>query len=227
LAQIVNLSGVSDESSRDRILQAGVEAASIHGISRLTVGDVAKRAGVSRPTLYKHFHSKEALVAAAVEREADRMVELVAVHQLPADPRAALEAGILAVLRVTREHPLLDRLIRTEPETLLPLILEDGGAVSLRVRATIEAILRERFDPADEVVLRRYVDLVTRLIISYAVNAPDDPPEVVADIVATVLVDGAWSLIDPTGSVRAATGSPVTVPTPAGPVAVGPVTQEF
>ena len=186
-----------ETGTRDRILQAGVEAAAIHGIARLTVGDVAKRAGVSRPTLYKHFRSKEDLVAAAVAREADRMVEAVVVRDLPTDPRQALEAGILAVLRVTREHPLLDRIIRTEPETLLPLILEDGGAVSLRVRSTIESILVERFEPIDPVVLRRYADLITRLVISYAVNAPDDPPEVVAHIVAAVLVDGALSLVEP------------------------------
>jgi AcrR family transcriptional regulator len=193
---------MAEESTRDRILQAGVEAASIHGIARLTVGDVAKRAGVSRPTLYKHFRSKDDLVAAAVEREADRMVREVAVPDLPDDPREALASGIRSVLRVTREHPLLDRLIRTEPESLLPLILQDGGAVSMRVRGTIEAILTERFDPIDPVLLRRYADLVTRIIISYAVHAPDDPPEVVADVVATVLVDGAWSLIDPTGALR-------------------------
>ena len=186
-----------ETGTRDRILQAGVEAAAIHGIARLTVGDVAKRAGVSRPTLYKHFRSKEDLVAAAVAREADRMVEAVVVRDLPTDPRRALESGILAVLRVTREHPLLDRIIRTEPETLLPLILEDGGAVSLRVRSTIESILVERFEPIDPVVLRRYADLITRLVISYAVNAPDDPPEVVAHIVAAVLVDGALSLVEP------------------------------
>ncbi len=188
---------MTETGTRDRILQAGVEAAAIHGIARLTVGDVAKRAGVSRPTLYKHFRSKEDLVAAAVAREADRMVEAVVVRDLPTDPRRALESGILAVLRVTREHPLLDRIIRTEPETLLPLILEDGGAVSLRVRSTIEAILVERFEPIDPVVLRRYADLITRLVISYAVNAPDDPPEVVAHIVAAVLVDGALSLVEP------------------------------
>ena len=188
---------MTETGTRDRILQAGVEAAAIHGIARLTVGDVAKRAGVSRPTLYKHFRSKEDLVAAAVAREADRMVEAVVVRDLPTDPRQALEAGILAVLRVTREHPLLDRIIRTEPETLLPLILEDGGAVSLRVRSTIEAILVARSEPIDPVVLRRYADLITRLVISYAVNAPDDPPEVVAHIVAAVLVDGALSLVEP------------------------------
>jgi AcrR family transcriptional regulator len=202
LTQDVNLLVVTDPDVRDRVLQAAVEAAAIHGISRLTVGDVAKRAGVSRPTLYKHFRSKEELVAAAVEREADRMVSAVAPAELPDDPRAALEAGILAVLQVTRDHPLLDRLIRTEPESLLPLILEDGGPVSSRVRATIDAIVRERFQVVelDEVVLRRFVDLVTRLVISYAVNAPDDPPDVVARIAAAVLVDGAWSFIDPSAS---------------------------
>jgi AcrR family transcriptional regulator len=187
---------VTEETTRDRILQAGIEAAAIHGIARLTVGDVAKRAGVSRPTLYKHFKSKGELVAAAVEREADRMVQQVAVAELPEDPHQALSAGIRAVLRVTREHPLLDRLIRTEPESLLPLILEDGGAVSLRVRGTIEEILVQRFQPVDPVLLRRYADMVTRLVISYAVNAPDDPPELVADVVARVLVDGALSILE-------------------------------
>jgi len=188
---------VTEPSTRDRILQAGIEAAAIHGIARLTVGDVAKRAGVSRPTLYKHFKSKDALVAAAVEREADRMVKQVIVAELPDEPHLALSTGISAVLRVTREHPLLDRLIRTEPESLLPLILEDGGAVSLRVRSTIESILTDRFDPVDPVLLRRYADMVTRLVISYAVNAPDDPPEVVADVVARVLVHGGLSLLTP------------------------------
>lgn len=186
---------VTGDSTRDRILQAGIEAASIHGIARLTVGDVAKRAGVSRPTLYKHFKSKDALVAAAVEREAARMVEQVIVADLPDEPHLALSVGIRAVLRVTREHPLLDRLIRTEPESLLPLILEDGGAVSLRVRGTIESILIQRFDPVDPVLLRRYADMVTRLVISYAVNAPDDPPELVADVVARVFVHGGLSLL--------------------------------
>lgn len=199
---------VAEETSRDRILQAAIEAAAIHGIARLTVGDVAKRAGVSRPTLYKHFRSKTDVVAAAVEREADRMVREIAVEDLPEDPRQALAVGIRAALRVTREHPLLDRLIQTEPESLLPLILQDGGAVSMRVRGTIEDILIQRFEPLDPVLLRRYADLVTRLIISYAVNAPDDPPELVADIVARVLVDGVLSLLINNEAIEAEEAAP-------------------
>lgn len=186
----------SSEPTRDRILGAAVEAAATHGIGRLTVGDVAKLAGVSRPTLYKYFRSKDVLVAAAVEREAERIVQAVVIQDLSLDPREALEQGMRSVLKVTREHPLLDRVIRTEPEALLPLLLEDGGPISMRVRSTIESILTERFDPIDDVLRRRFADIVTRLMISYAVNAPDDPPEVVARIVSVVLVDGAWSLIE-------------------------------
>jgi deoxyribodipyrimidine photolyase-like uncharacterized protein len=39
--------------------------------------------------------------------------------------------------------------------------------------------------------LRRFADVVTRLLISYAVSAPDDPPEVVAHFLSTFLVHGA------------------------------------
>ena len=41
----------------------------------------------------------------------------------------------------------------------------------------------------DVVVHRRFADIVTRLLVSYAVSAPDDPPEVVAASIATFLVD--------------------------------------
>ena len=53
----------------DRILDAAVEAAALHGIGRMSVADVAKRAGLSRPTVYKRFPSKDELVRATVERE--------------------------------------------------------------------------------------------------------------------------------------------------------------
>lgn len=176
----------------ERILIAAVEAAAIHGISRLSVSDVAARAGVSRPTLYKYFPSKDALVAAAVAREAAAMVRSVSAAALAHDdPRQALEQGILAALRIARDHPLLDRVIRTEPETLVPLLVADGGPVLALVRSAVEGILVSRMETSDPVATRRFADLVTRLVISYAVNAPDDPPELVAATAASILVDGA------------------------------------
>jgi AcrR family transcriptional regulator len=173
------------------LLDAAVEAAAIHGLSRLAVGDVAKRAGLSRQTLYKHFPSKEALVAEAVLREAQAMVgEIVAAAEAHDDPRASLEAGILVTLRLTREHPLLDRLIRTEPESLLPLLIGDEGPVAGAVRAVVEQIITRRLPDLTMVETRRAADLLSRLLISYAVSAPDDPPEIVAEFIATLVVEG-------------------------------------
>ncbi len=183
----------------ERILDAAVEAASIHGITRLSVADVAKRAGLSRPTLYKRYPSKDALVSAAIVREAARVITAVqqAVDAVDRGEggKAALIAGIGTALRQLREHPLLDRIVRTEPEMLVPALTTDDGLVLSAVRPPIEAMIVDRFEPLDPVTSRRLADMLTRLLISYALNAPDDPPEVVATVVAAVVVDGASSLV--------------------------------
>ena len=179
----------------DTILRAAVEAAAVHGLTRLSVADVAKRAGLSRPTLYKHFPSKDALVAAAVQREASAMADAVrTVVDGIADPRAALDAGILLALRLVRDHPLLDRVVRTEPEVLVPLLTTDASPVTGALRPPVEAMIAGKYPALDAVALRRVADLLVRLLVSYALSAPDDPPEVVASMIATVIVDGVPSL---------------------------------
>jgi AcrR family transcriptional regulator len=184
---------VSDTA--DTILRAAVEAAAVHGLTRLSVADVAKQAGLSRPTLYKHFPSKDALVAAAVQREASAMADAVrTVVDGIADPRAALDAGILLALRLVRDHPLLDRVVRTEPEVLVPLLTTDASPVTGALRPPVEAMIAGKYPALDAVALRRVADVLVRLLVSYALSAPDDPPEVVASMIATVIVDGVPSL---------------------------------
>ncbi len=178
----------------DRLLDAALEAATIHGITKLSMGDVARRADLSRQTLYRYFPSKDALITAVVTTETASLIEQVvdAARRLD-DPRASLEAGILAALRVVRDHPLLDRLVRTEPEALLPLLTAEGSPAMVQVRTIVELLLAERRPPGltDDIALRRFADIVARLLISYAVSAPDDPPDVVAHYLSTFLVPDA------------------------------------
>lgn len=186
---------------RQRLLRATLEVAAVHGLARLSVGDVARAAGLSRQTLYKHFPNKQALVAEVVAEEARTMIEaVVAAATAEADPRSALEAGMLAALRLTRDHPLLDRLVRTEPESLIPLLVSESSAALLLVRQAVTAVLAERFPALGHVDLRRLADMVARLLVSYAVSAPDDPPEVVAAVAAGFLVDGVANLASPVAS---------------------------
>ncbi|MGH3633200.1 TetR/AcrR family transcriptional regulator [Mycobacterium sp.] len=53
-----------DTSTRHRILTATAEVLSRNGKRKLSLSDVAIQAGVSRPTLYRWFPSKEELLAA-------------------------------------------------------------------------------------------------------------------------------------------------------------------
>ena len=53
----------------------------------------------------------------------------------------------------------------------------------------VEAVVAERFPGLDDVVRRRTADVLVRVLISFALNPPDDPPEVVASVVA----GPAWS----------------------------------
>ena len=184
-----------DRPARERLLDAALEAAAVHGLAKLSVGDVARQAGLSRQTLYKHFPSKDALVAETILREAQRMVvQIVAAADAEPDPQRSLEVAILTTLQVARDHPLLDRLLTTEPESLLPLLTTEGSPAMVRVRSVVELLVAER-SPAgvgdDPVALRRFADVVTRLIISYAISAPDDPPEVVAHYLSLFLIPDA------------------------------------
>jgi len=184
----------SDTPIPQRLLDAALEAATLHGISKLSMGDVARRADLSRQTLYRHYPSKDTLVAAVVTAETGKLIEqVVAAALAETEPQASLEAGLLTALTVLRDHPLLDRLVRTEPEALLPLLTTDSSPVMVQVRGVVEAILTEgNPDLTQEpVAMRRFADVVTRLLISYAVSAPDDPPEVVAHFLSTFLVHGA------------------------------------
>ena len=190
-------------SARDRLLDAAVDVATTNGLTKLSVGDVAKRAGLSRQTLYKHFASKEDLVAQAVLRETGDMVEQVVVaadaHE---DPEDSLEAAIATMLRVARAHPLLDRLITTEPEALLPLLVGDRGPVPGAVRAVGESVLAQRLPDLDPADVHRAADVLGRLLVSYAVAAPDESPEVVAAFLARTLTAGLTSSADASTSPR-------------------------
>lgn len=188
----------SDELTiRQRLIDAALTTATTHGIAKLSMGDVAKQAGLSRQTLYRYFPSKEALVATVVLSETSKLVDRISAASVDLDdPQQALSASLCTALQVLRSHPLLDRLLRTEPDALVPILATDNGPVMVHVRAVVESIVAERTpDVADDPVgRRRFADVVTRLLISYAVSAPDDPPEVVADYVSNFLVHGALAV---------------------------------
>lgn len=181
----------TDAPAQERLLDAALEVAAVHGLSRLSVGDVAKRAGLSRQTLYKHFGSREDLIAQMVLREAGAMVEeIIAAAEAHEDPLASLEAAIVRALEVVRDHPLLDRLLATEPEALLPLLVDGEGSVLDAVDLVARQMLEARLPELSEPQVRSGADLLSRMLVSYAVRPPSQEPAVVARVLSTAIVAG-------------------------------------
>jgi AcrR family transcriptional regulator len=54
----------ADDPMRERILRATSKVLCRHGYGKLNLSDVAAQAGISRPTFYKFFSSKDDLLAA-------------------------------------------------------------------------------------------------------------------------------------------------------------------
>ena len=129
------------------------------------------------------------------------------------DPVDALQAAIEAVLVRTRDHPLLQRILSTEPAALLPLLVTDGGGqdttvVGGFVRAVTAQLVAEKAPELPPEGRHRLADMIARLMISYAVNPSPEPPEEVASSMARILIHGAAGRVRPSSSTSHISGDP-------------------
>lgn len=160
-----------------RILRATLEQAELVGIRRTTMEDVARRSGVGRATLYRRFPTKAALIDAVVLAEVHRFLEGSArarSHAATLEDR--LVYGTVFTVTFLREHRLLKKLLRTEPETILPSLTIDAGAILDFATDQSVAQLRSEIygeaptTPAQEKHLRTVSELHTRLTLSFIVT---------------------------------------------------------
>ena len=112
------------------ILDAALDEFLAYGLRRTNVDVVAKRAKVSRATLYRRFDGKDALVQAVLVRECRRFFESIVAktgHLSTVEER--LVEGFVVGVRYAREDRLMNRLLASDPEALLPYLTVNGGAV--------------------------------------------------------------------------------------------------
>lgn len=129
---------VGEDVLFDRVAAAALDEFVEHGIRRTSMEDVARRAGVSRMTVFRRFASKQGLVEVVIAREVRRgMQELDLLWEGAETLEDRLVAGFEFAGRYVRGHPLFDRLLRSEPEVLLPPLTLEGGPVLELYRSLI------------------------------------------------------------------------------------------
>jgi AcrR family transcriptional regulator len=136
-------SDTPDDAMSERVLDAALSLVAASGAPHLTMDDVAARAGVGRMTVYRRFGGRQQLLDALAVRECRRCLAQIAAALDPNKPieERATELFV-ATLRVIREHPMLARLARVEPEALLHELNRDSSAVFRLVRRFLVAQVR-------------------------------------------------------------------------------------
>jgi AcrR family transcriptional regulator len=131
-------------SSQRNILDAAQACVMDVGLRRTTLADVARRAAVSRMTVYRQYGDLDTLVAALLTRELVAVVDQARkeVAQLPTARERLVEAGVRVVERIDH-HPLYRRVLDLDPELLLPLIVDRFGSTQQAVLELVTEQLQE------------------------------------------------------------------------------------
>ncbi|MBL1074430.1 TetR/AcrR family transcriptional regulator [Nocardia sp. 2] len=152
----------------EQLLESALSAFLDFGIKRTSMGEIARRAGISPATLYRRFESKNDLVEAVGVREAQLFVAQIEerVQTVSRDGRAVDEQMVeifVAFITNLANNQLLQRLLRTEPEIILPRLTTQAGPVLAVGRSYLADKLR---------------------VLQQAGAAPDFDAELVAEIFA-------------------------------------------
>ncbi|MEV5333836.1 TetR/AcrR family transcriptional regulator [Streptomyces werraensis] len=175
-------------SDNDAVLDAVRDCVLAVGVRRTTLTDVARRAGVSRMTLYRRWPDVRSLVGDLMTREWIAVANGAMPEPGPdTTARELLTRGLVDAVRDFVAHPLFRKILDVDPELLLPYVLDRLGASQEALLELLAGVLREGH--ADGSVRRAPVErqarsvllIVQSFTLSLRTVTDEDDPELSAE----------------------------------------------
>lgn len=164
------------------ILDAAVVEFERHGFRRVALDDVARRAKISRTTIYRRFANRDELVAAVIDRENAVLFADIAAELKSRRPQSNyyVEAFTLSIMRF-RQHRVLTRMLADEPGLTLELARQHWDAAVERMASALRVIFPAGFaERIGEQAVSELADTVLRYA-AMALLLPTREPLVTAD----------------------------------------------
>lgn len=144
------------EQQRERILNLACELFLAHGVDGFSMRKLAKAVGVTAPALYKHYESKERLLADVMSQGYQRFAQYLYRGLVGSSPLERLVLASEGYLDFALENPRLYEFIYGAPETAgMSQLPEEVQALGLaigqfwfdRVRECMDEGLLQEGDP--------------------------------------------------------------------------------
>jgi AcrR family transcriptional regulator len=173
---------------RDTLLDAVGDLLRERGWNDVPMAEVARRAGVSRQTLYNEFGDRTGIAQAYVLREAESFLADVeaAIDRRPGDPRGAVAAAFEVFLTSASRHPIVHAIATGQGEGLLALVTTGQSPVVELATVRLATMLADGWPQLGAGDSQAVAECVVRLGISYA-TLPTGPPRSTAQSLARVL----------------------------------------
>lgn len=171
-------------STRDRALDAAHASILELGTERTTMVEVARRSGVGRTTLYRHWPDIRALFADLLTRELTTAVTRVSPDLAePTRPRGVDEIAdqLSGIADQIRTDPLLDAMRRHEAGLLAEYLLRRLGASQRALVSLLTSVLAHSADPrlagrdAETVATMLYLAIQGAVLSAPLADPPLDP----------------------------------------------------
>ena len=165
------MTGEPSTESRDRVLAGAYECVGRFGMAKTTIDDVAKASGISRATIYRLFPGgRDQLLRETVGWEMNRFFARLADEVAAAPDFATLvEQALTFAHRHVREHAVLQKVLVSEPDVLLPLMTIEQHRVVRYITAYLRPLLDREADAGrlrPEADLEAAADYVARMALS-------------------------------------------------------------
>ena len=140
-----------------------------YGIAKTTMDDIAKMAGVSRPTVYRHFSDRDTLILAVVIRRSRQLIDRA--HTFLRKQKSFEEQiveGLIFLVDKGRKDPFVRLLVSPEHMNLANQILGASSAavdLSQEMWGPILVEAQERGELRADIDLRAIATWFTYLII--------------------------------------------------------------
>ena len=121
---MMSISNVSSPTIGDRILEAAAYCVIAYGVDRVTLAEIARRARVSRPTVYRRWPDTRSILAALLTRRITGALDEVPSRGVG---RETLVERIVAVAEHLRRDDVVMSVLRKAPDLAMVYIAERLG----------------------------------------------------------------------------------------------------